>query len=205
VRGVIGHELGHIKHKDYLIITILSMLPLLAYMVANVAFSSAYYSRGQSGSSKNNNAGTLIMIAGVLSLLVYFIFNLIVLAVSRTREFLADRFSATTTKNPKGLQSALVKISMNLRQSRDQTTSNTRGLGLRAFFIADPVNANEEVEKLKERGLVSDKQVAMAIQAGRQKNSLLNLNALFATHPPVYRRLENLSEIEDDLRKTGQK
>jgi heat shock protein HtpX len=205
VRGVVGHELGHIKHKDYLVITILSMLPLLAYMVANVAFNSAYYAPRQSSSSKNNNAGTLIMIAGVLSLFVYFVFNLIVLAVSRTREFLADRFSATTTENPKSLQSALVKISMNLRQSREQTASGARGLGLRAFFIADPLNANEEVEKLKERGMVSDKQIAMTIQAGRQKTGFLSLNAIFATHPPVYRRLENLAEIDEDLRRTHQK
>ncbi len=194
VRGVIGHELGHVKHKDYIMITILSALPLLAYMVANVAFMSAYYSGGQGSSSKNNNAGTLIIIAGVLSLFVYFIFTIIVMSVSRTREFLADRFSATTTKNPKSLQSALVKISTNLAQSKGQA------IGVRAFFIADPVNAKNEVEKLEERGLISDKQIAQTIAVGRQKNSFLSLNTLLSTHPPVYKRLENLSEIQKELR-----
>jgi len=193
VRGVIGHELGHIKHKDYIMITVLSVLPLLAYMVANVAFMSGYYSGGQ-GSSKNNNAGTLMLIAGVLSLFVYFIFMLIVRAVSRTREFYADRYSAITTENPKSLQSALVKISTKQTQTRVQAT------GLRAFFIADPVNAQEEVDKLRERGLLSDKEITKTIEVGRQKNSFLSLNTLFSTHPPVYKRLESLAKIDKELR-----
>jgi len=194
IRGVIGHELGHIKHKDYRILTILSVLPLLAYMVANVAFQSMFYSRGQS-SSKNNNPGGLIVAAGVLALLVYFIFQMIVLSISRTREFFADRFSATTTRNPKSLQSALVKISTNLSQSKSKVA------GVRAFFIADPVNAQKEVENLEERGLLSDKEITKTMEVGRQKNSFLSLNTLFSTHPPVYKRLENLSEIEKELKK----
>jgi heat shock protein HtpX len=197
VRGVIGHELGHVKHKDYIMITILSALPLLAYMVANVAFTAGYYSGGQRSSSKNNNAGTLILIAGVLSLLVYFIFTIIVMSVSRTREFLADRFSATTTKNPKSLQSALVKISTNLAQSKG------KAVGVRAFFIADPVNAGKDVEILEERGMISDKEIARTIEVGRMKNSFLSLNTILSTHPPVYKRLENLAEIDNDMRKGG--
>jgi heat shock protein HtpX len=195
VRGVIGHELGHVKHKDYIMITILSALPLLAYMVANTAFMASYYSGGQSSSSKNNNAGSLILIAGVLSLLVYFIFTLIVMSVSRTREFLADKFSATTTKNPKSLQSALVRISTNLAQSRN------KAVGVRAFFIADPVNAAKDVEVLQERGMVSDQEINRIIELGRAKNSFLSLNTVLSTHPPVYRRLENLAEIDKSLRK----
>jgi heat shock protein HtpX len=194
VRGVIGHELGHVKHKDYIMITILSALPLLAYMVASVAFQAGIYSGGQSRSSRNNNAGSLILVAGVLSLLVYFVFTLIVMSVSRTREFLADRFSATTTKNPKSLQSALVKISTNLAQSRRKT------VGARAFFIADPVNAERDVQTLEERGMVSDEEIARTIQAGRQRNSFLGLNSILSTHPPVYRRLESLAEIDKSLR-----
>jgi heat shock protein HtpX len=195
VRGVIGHELGHVKHKDYIMITILSALPLLAYMVANTAFMAGYYSGGQTSSSKNNNSGSLILIAGVLALFVYFIFTLIVMSVSRTREFFADKFSATTTKNPKSLQSALVKISTNLAQSRH------KAMGVRAFFIADPVNAAKDVEVLEERGMVSDQEIARTIEVGRAKNSFLGLNTILSTHPPVYRRLENLAEIDKSLRK----
>jgi heat shock protein HtpX len=195
-RGVIGHELGHIKHKDYIMITILSALPLLAYMVSQVAFMSSYYGSAQR-SSKDNQAGTLILLAGFLSLIVYFIFNLIVMAVSRTREFMADRYSAGVTGNPKSLQSALVKISTKLSQSKVQAP------GLRAFFIADPVNARNDVEQLRDRGMLSDKDIALAIDAGRKKNSFLSLNELFSTHPPVYKRLANLAEIQKSTKVRG--
>jgi heat shock protein HtpX len=198
VRGVIGHELGHIKHKDYMMITVLSVLPLLAYMVARVAFTSAYYGGGQR-SSKNDNAGALIMIAGILSLLVYFIFMLIVRAVSRTREFYADAYSARTTEDPKSLQSSLVKISTKLSQSPGEAP------GLRAFFIADPVGAQKDVERLRARGLLTDSDISRAIETGRKKDSFLSLNTLFSTHPPVYRRLENLAKIDKDLRRTPRK
>jgi len=191
-RGVIAHELGHIKHKDYMVIMVLSVLPLLAFLVARVAFMSAYFSGGQR--SSKNNAGALILIAAVLSMLVYVIFMMIVRAVSRTREFYADRYSATTTENPKSLQSALVKISTKLTQSKAE------GMGLRAFFIADPVNAQQDVEKLRERGMLSDKVIAETMEVGKQKNSFLSLNTLFSTHPPVYKRLENLARIDKELR-----
>jgi heat shock protein HtpX len=194
-RGVIGHELGHIKHKDYIMITVLSALPLLAFFVSRVAFTSAYYSGGQR-SSKNDNTGTLILLAGVLSLLVYFIFMMIVRSVSRTREFLADKYSAVTTKDPKSLQSALVKISTKLTQSKGEAS------GLRAFFIADPINAKNEVQKLKEHGMLSDREIAAAIETGRKKNSFLSLNELFSTHPAVYKRLDHLDRIGKDLRKS---
>jgi len=198
VRGVIGHELGHIKHKDYMMITVLSVLPLLAYMVARVAFTSAYYSGGQR-SSKSDNAGTLILIAGVLSLFVYFIFMLIVRAVSRTREFYADAYSARTTEDPKSLQSSLVKISTKLSQSGGEAP------GLRAFFVADPVSAQNDVEKLRERGLLTDRDISRTIETGRKKDSFLSLNTLFSTHPPVYKRLENLARIDEDLRRSRRK
>jgi len=195
VRGVIGHELGHIKHKDYIMITVLSALPLLAFFVARVAFMSGLYSGGQR-SSKNNNAGTLIIAAGVLSLFVYLIFTMIVRVVSRTREFLADKHSAVTTRDPRSLQSSLVKISSKLTQSKGEAS------GLRAFFIADPINAQNDVQQLREHGMLSDREVATAIETGRRKNGFLSLNHLFSTHPPVYKRLENLEKIGKEILKT---
>nr|MDO8135198.1 zinc metalloprotease HtpX [Candidatus Njordarchaeum guaymaensis] len=201
VRGVIGHELGHIKHKDYITLTVLSVLPLLAFLVARVAFTSAYFSGGSSGGRRGSsqNAGTLLVIAGILSLLVYLIFMMIVRAVSRTREFYADAYSARTTEDPKSLQSSLVKISTKLSQSVGESP------GLRAFFIADPVSAQKDVERLRERGLLTDRDISRAIETGRKKDSFLSLNTLFSTHPPVYKRLVNLAKIDKDMRRTRPK
>ena len=74
VRGVIGHELVHIKHKDYIVITVLSALPLIAYIVAQVAIRAGFLgslSGGGGGRGKNRgNAGAVLIAIGVVSFIV---------------------------------------------------------------------------------------------------------------------------------------
>src|SRR5947199_10133161 len=66
IEGVIGHELGHVKHRDFIVVTMISAIPLVAYLIARSVLWGGYasgYSRR--GSGKNNNAGVLIIIAVV--------------------------------------------------------------------------------------------------------------------------------------------
>src|SRR3989304_1637167 len=74
VRGVIAHELGHIKHKDYIVITVLAALPMIAYIVAQVAFRAGMFSGYSSRRGKDQgNAGILLIVVGVISFLIYLI------------------------------------------------------------------------------------------------------------------------------------
>src|SRR2546430_17492354 len=64
IEGVIAHELGHVKHRDFIVVTMISAIPLVAYLIARSVLWGGYVSGiGGRGSNRNNNAGGLIVIA----------------------------------------------------------------------------------------------------------------------------------------------
>ena len=107
VKGVIAHELGHIKHKDYIVMTVLSSLPLIAYLIAQVALQAGMFSGGR---RDKDNSGVILLVIGGIAFAVYIITFLIVMRLSRLREHYADAYSAYVTGSPRELESALAKI-----------------------------------------------------------------------------------------------
>ncbi|MCK5476469.1 MAG: M48 family metalloprotease [Candidatus Aenigmarchaeota archaeon] len=106
LNAIINHELGHIKNRDMTVITIASLLPMV---VSYIAFALVL----NSGDNDNNSFGSGIMqwmMANFVSQIIYFIFNLPVLYLSRLREYGADEFSARTMHSSGYLISALEKI-----------------------------------------------------------------------------------------------
>ncbi|MGD6934783.1 MAG: zinc metalloprotease HtpX [Candidatus Bathyarchaeia archaeon] len=199
IRGVIAHELGHIKHKDYIVMTVLSALPLIAYMIAQVTFRAGMFSGGRR--SKDNNGGAILIAIGAISFLVYIITFLIVMRLSRLREHFADAFSAYVTGSPRDLGSALAKITYGLSISPKPPE------GARAFYIEDPATAKQEVKRIMENknkydldndGVLDERELQLAME--REAHSTWNqLNSLFATHPPTFKRILLLKEIEAEM------
>src|SRR6267143_580725 len=113
IEGVIAHELGHVKHRDFIVVTIISAIPLVAYLIARSVLWGGYVSGYSRGSNKNNSAGALIIIA-VLAYVVYILTTLLALRLTRLRESYADAYSAYLTKQPRELESALTKIAFGL-------------------------------------------------------------------------------------------
>src|SRR6266702_6576398 len=108
IEGVIGHELGHVKHRDFIVVTMISAIPLVAYLIARSVLWGGYVSSGR-GSNRNNSAGALIVIA-VAAYVVYILTTLLALRLTRLRESYADAYSAYLTRQPRELESALTKI-----------------------------------------------------------------------------------------------
>jgi len=102
----IAHELGHIKHKDYIVMTVLSALPLIAYLIAEATLYAGAFSGGGRRDSKDNSGAALIVI-GVIAFAIYILTFLIVMRLSRLREHYADAYSAYVTGAPRELESAL--------------------------------------------------------------------------------------------------
>ena len=76
VKAVIAHELGHIKHKDYIVMTVLSCLPLIAYYIAQVTlFAGAFGGRGR---RDKDNSGAILVVIGIIAFLIYIITFIIV-------------------------------------------------------------------------------------------------------------------------------
>lgn len=105
LEGVLAHELSHVAHRDVAVMTIASFLGV----VAGLVFRFGLYFGG--GNSRDNNALPVMAFIWLGSIAVYVISFLLTRALSRYREFAADRAAAYLTGNPSALASALVKIS----------------------------------------------------------------------------------------------
>ncbi len=100
VEEVLAHELGHIKHKDYIMMTVLSALLLIAYLAAQTLFRTGMYSSFSNRKNKEGNSGLALVVLGAISFLVYIITFLSVMRLSRLREHYEDAYSAYLTNNP---------------------------------------------------------------------------------------------------------
>lgn len=110
LEGVIAHELSHIKNKDMLVMTVTVVLLGFITILADIFMRMTFYG-GMKGSDRGGNAGAVIAIAGIVfAILAPITAQLIHLAVSRKREFLADASAGLMTRYPEGLASALEKI-----------------------------------------------------------------------------------------------
>jgi heat shock protein HtpX len=137
LEAVLAHELSHVKNRDMLIITVASFLSTLAaLLVRNMMFMGMM---GGGNRDRNNGAGAAIIIF-VVSLVVWVISFLLIRALSRYREFAADRGSAMITGQPSHLASALMAISgvMERVPSRDLREME----GMNAFFIIPAISGD---------------------------------------------------------------
>lgn len=136
LEAVLAHELSHVKNRDMLVITIASFLSTVAFfLVRNMLF----FGMGGGNRDRNRGAGAAIIVF-VVSLMVWVISFLLIRALSRYREFAADRGSAMITGQPSHLASALMAISgvMERVPSRDLREVE----GMNAFFIIPAISGD---------------------------------------------------------------
>ena len=200
VKGVIAHELGHIRHKDYIVMTVLSALPLLAYIIARGTWTAAQFSSGSRRKNEGDMRAALVVI-GVLSYVVYFVSLLCVMRLSRLREHYADAYSAYLTGSPRSLESALTKITYGLSLSPKPPS------GARAFYIGDPAMAKQEMADiigkkqeydLDHDGVLDEHELELAMEQ-EAKNTWSRVNSLGSTHPPTFKRILMLREVEKEM------
>jgi heat shock protein HtpX len=136
LEGVIAHELSHIKNKDMLVMTVAVVLAGFLAMVADFFSHVALW--GGSRDSDNGRVGGALMIVGIVAIILAPIAaQLIQLAISRRREFLADASGALLTRYPEGLASALQKISAHARPMRTANHATAH------LFIGNPFGAGK--------------------------------------------------------------
>jgi heat shock protein HtpX len=130
LQGVIGHEIGHIKNRDVLLMAISAVM--LGTIVILAWYASRFMLFGGMGRSRSSSSGggggaqlIILVVAIVLMILAPIMAQLIYFAISRKREYMADASSALYTRYPEGLASALEKIaaSTNPLKSANQATA----------------------------------------------------------------------------------
>jgi heat shock protein HtpX len=162
LEGVLGHELTHVKNRDVLIMTIASFFASVAAMIMQFGF---FFGGGDG----DDDGAPAFIVVLLVSFIVYIVSFFLMLALSRYREFAADRGAALITGRPSALSSALVKISGAMQQVPTQDLREAERMN--AFFIV-PTS------------------VKGAIQT------------VFATHPPMEKRIERLQQLEAQLQST---
>jgi len=139
LEAVLAHELSHVKNRDILTMTVASFIAMIASIIMqNFLWGAMFGRRGNS-----EGAGAWI-IAGLVAMVVYFVANLLIMALSRYREFAADRGSGYITKNPRALISALGKISGRMEAVPVEAKAKVQGAN--AFFIIPALSGNAIME-----------------------------------------------------------
>jgi len=160
LEGVIAHELSHVKNYDIRLMMIVIVLVGIVSLLSNWFIRGSLFRRGKSDRDSGQLGGILMIIGLVLMVLSPIIAQLVQLAVSRKREFLADASGALLTRYPEGLASALEKIS--LEKAPLQRANNATA----HLYIANPFG--EKSKQFFNRIFSTHPPVAERIQALRQ-------------------------------------
>jgi heat shock protein HtpX len=137
VEGVLAHELSHIANRDVLVMTVAGFFATVAALLTRFGLYGGMFGGFGGGNRDNNNSVPVWLIVLLVSIVTYFLSQILILALSRYREFAADRGSALITGAPEYLMSALQKIASGITQIPQQDLRQVEGMN--AFFIV-PTN-----------------------------------------------------------------
>src|SRR3954470_18102170 len=163
LEGVMAHELTHVANRDVMVMTLASFFATIAAYI--VQFGMFFGGGGYGGGSDDDDNMSFIAVF-LISIAVYVVSFVLMQALSRYREYAADRGSAIITGRPSALASALMKISSGMHRIPQQDLRATSTLS--AFYIFPP-------------------------GAGK------SITGLFATHPPMEKRIAALQRLEGQL------
>ena len=143
LEAVIGHELSHVKSRDVLVLTLASIFSIVASFLMRYAMFGAMFGGGgggYGGDRSRNNAGLAMLIVILVAVVTWIVSFIITRAISRYREYAADRGSAEVTGKPMELASALTKISGSMHKVPQQHAQRFQSLN--AFFIIPAFSSN---------------------------------------------------------------
>lgn len=189
LKAVLGHEISHIKNRDMLTITLLSVIPILLYRLA-------WHLMWFGGGRRRQQGGGSLALLGLVAFLFYFITNLLVLYASRIREYFADRGSVLLGNRPNFLASALYKLVYgSARIDREEVRQIG---GIKAFFLNDPNCALEEIRELRQldldrSGTIDPYELELLQRKPIKLDFADRLLELLSTHPNMLKRIKQIS------------
>ena len=191
VEAVLGHELGHLKHRDVQVMMVVSFLPALCYYIGYSLMLSGMFGGQQ---SKNNSGNGALIGIGFMGF--SWVLNLFTLHVSRLREYYADRHSVSVVDDGVNkLGTGLAKIvhaSAKTVKSTQQQQQTKNFSGFKSLFIANPETAQADSAALNAFG--SNQKLVDDILAKKITFGDTLIEAL-STHPNIVKRLRALQEL----------
>jgi len=187
LRAVLGHEISHIKHKDIVAITMLSVIPILCYFVYVTFFWSSF--------GRRRSGGTMAI--AFTAFLTYLLTNMLVLYASRVREYYADQRSVELTNDAPALASALYRISVEDARVDRRILKHVEGM--KAFFASDPSRARKDLTDLRQADLNMDGHLdRYEVEAFAKESKVRGVNRImeiFSSHPNIVKRIKRLHAI----------
>ncbi|MDW7725628.1 MAG: zinc metalloprotease HtpX [Candidatus Methanoperedens sp.] len=186
LRAVLAHEISHLKNRDVAVITMISVIPMICWFLAwSFMFSG--------GRDRGNN-----VLIGIAAFVLYFITNMMVLYVSRIREYYADEGAVKLGSSPHHLASALYKLVYGSARIPRDTLKQAEGM--KAFFVSDPSRASNEIRELSQIDLDNSGTIDMnELMALRTKpvniSSADKFMEMMGTHPNMLKRIQRLSHL----------
>jgi heat shock protein HtpX len=190
VEAVLGHELGHLRHRDVQVMMVVSFLPALFYYIGFSLMLSGMYR------DRRDDSGAAII--GIGFMIFSWVLNLFTLYLSRLREYYADRHSVSVVNNgAQKLSTGLAKIVNTTRQVNDAHKARQKkpnSSAFKALFIADPDRASADSAELAAVNMQGDQKMVDEI-ISRKLTFADRLVEAFSTHPNIVKRLRALQEL----------
>jgi heat shock protein HtpX len=191
VEAVLGHELGHLKHRDVQIMMVVSFLPALCYYIGYSLMLSGMFGGNQ---RSNNGNGAII---GIAFMGFSWVLNLFTLHVSRLREYYADRHSVSVVDDGANkLSTGLAKIvnaSARTTLTKQQQEQMKNFSSFKSLFIANPETAKEDAAAVN--AFQTNQKLVEEILAKKLTFGDKLIEAL-STHPNIVKRLRALQELD---------
>ena len=187
VEAVIGHELGHLKHRDVQTMMFVSLLPAIFYYIGFSLMLSMY------GRRREGSGGAALLGIGFMAF--SWILNMFILYLSRLREYYADRHSASIVEDgPRKLSEGLAKI-VHTTKKMGRTRKKTQHLNaFKALFIADPDHADTDSMAISKIAVSGDQKLVQGILS-KKLTTMDKVIEIFSTHPNIVKRLRTLQEL----------
>ena len=171
LEAVLAHELSHVRNYDTRLQSLVAVMVGLIALLGDWLLRASFLG-GRRSKDDNNQMGAIILVLGIIfAILSPIIAQLIQLAISRRREFMADAGSVSLTRQPSGLISALQKI------SKDTEPLEVANKATAHLYIVSPFKANNPERSRRVVNLFSN---------------------LFNTHPPIEERLKALYDMSNE-------
>ncbi len=182
VEAVLGHEVGHIKHRDVELMMIVSIIPALIFWLGRSLMLIGWF-----GGGDDESEASLLPLLGIALIAVSFLFNFVILYISRLREYFADSHSASVVPGgAKKLQRALTRIMLVSGELKKFRINEVAAAGkFKALLISDPEVGLESRWSGDINSLV----------AWIKSQPKLMPTDFFATHPDPAKRLRFLDEL----------
>lgn len=194
VEAVVGHELGHLKHRDVQVMMVVSFLPALFYYIGWTMMWSGMLGGDRRQGGNGNNA-----LIGIAFMAFSWVLTLFTLYLSRLREYYADRHSASVVENgamklSTGLVTIVEESKRGIKPNREQQSKSNNAY--KALFIADPDRAAVDSAELHANNVT--KEDLLRQKLNEKPTSADTFVEIFSTHPNIIKRLKALQELQQN-------